>query len=114
MVNKLIKNKEIIKEKERLQNIFEDIDENKRDFVSHQIDNLAWLNIASKELMDSIDRDGTKCEYNNGGGQGGVKDNPDIKTLIAYQKNVTSITKQLLELVPKKSKSKFMEFLDEN
>ena len=51
-------------------------------------------------------------KYNNGGGQSGVRDNPDVKTLIAYQKNITAITKQLLDLVPAKSKSKLQEFLN--
>ena len=40
-----------------------------------------------EELKEKVDNDGTTVEYNNGGGQSGVRDNPDVKTLIAYQKN---------------------------
>ena len=67
------------------------------------------LNSLSHRIEDKI---GTIVKYNNGGGQSGVRDNPDVKTLIAYQKNITAITKQLLDLVPAKSKSKLQEFLN--
>ena len=106
------KEADVAKEKERLLKIFSNIDENKLDFVEHQIDNLAWLNVSVSELKPKIDKFGTMVKYNNGGGQGGVRDNPDVKTLIAYQKNITAITKQLLDLVPASSKnSKLQEFL---
>ena len=107
------KQKQIDREKKRLLKIFKDIDKNKLEFVMHQIDNLAWLNISIIELKEKVDKNGTTSTYNNGGGQSGVRDNPDVKTLIAYQKNVTSITKQLLDLVPPKTKSKLQEFLNE-
>ena len=106
------KEEEIKKEKKRLRRIFKEIDANKLAFVTHQIDNLAWLNVSTKELKEKVDNDGTTVEYNNGGGQSGVRDNPDVKTLIAYQKNITAMTKQLLDLVPAKSKSKLQEFLN--
>lgn len=107
------KEKEIEEEKKRLIKIFKDIDKNKLEFVMHQIDNLAWLNVSTRILKENVDKFGTIVKYNNGGGQSGVRDNPDVKTLIAYQKNVTSITKQLLDLVPPKTKSKLQEFLNE-
>ena len=106
------KDKEIKKEKKRLLEIFKDIDENKLAFVMHQIDNLAWLNVSARALKEKVDKIGTIVKYNNGGGQSGVRDNPDVKTLIAYQKNITAITKQLLDLVPPKTKSKLQEFLN--
>ena len=106
------KEEEIKKEKKRLLKIFKDIDANKLEFVMHQIDNLAWLNVSTKKNKKKVDKIGTIVKYNNGGGQSGVRDNPDVKTLIAYQKNITAITKQLLDLVPAKSKSKLQEFLN--
>ena len=106
------KEEEIKKEKKRLLKIFKDIDANKLEFVMHQSDNLAWLNVSTKVLKEKVDKIGTIVKYNNDGGQSGVRDNPDVKTLIAYQKNITAITKQLLDLVPAKSKSKLQEFLN--
>jgi hypothetical protein len=106
------KQKEIKKEKKRLNDIFKDIDANKLKFVEHQIENLAWLNVSIEELKKLIDEEGTTAVYNNGGGQSGVRDNPNVKTLIAYQKNVITITKQLMELVPAKQNSRLDEFLN--
>ena len=92
--------------------VFKEIDANKLEFVSNQIDDLAWLIVSCDELKEKINKTGTVIKYNNGGGQSGVKDNPDVKTLIAYQKNKIAITKQLIELVPVKSKSRLQEFLN--
>ena len=92
--------------------IFQGIDENNLEFVMHQIENLAWLNVSVEELKAKVDKYGTIVKYNNGGGQSGVRDNPDVKTVIAYQKNIATITKQLLDLVPKsKNKSKLDDFI---
>ena len=102
----------IKEEKERLMAVFKDIDANKLEFVSNQIDDLAWLIVACDELKEKINKTGTTVLYNNGGGQSGFKKNPDIKNLIDYQKNKISITKQLIELVPVKSKSRLQEFLN--
>lgn len=99
-------------EKEKLMTVFKEIDANKLDFVSNQIADLAWLIVSCDELKESINKNGTTIKYNNGGGQSGLKDNPDVKTLIAYQKNKIAITKQLIELVPVKSKSRLQEFMN--
>lgn len=111
---KAIKEKAIKKEKNKLKKIFKDIDKNKLDFVQTLIDRLAWLNVSVRELEELVDEEGTMIEYNNGGGQSGMKDNPNVKTLINYTKNITTITKQLVDLVPPNTKkSKLMELLDE-
>ncbi len=102
----------IKKEKEKLMRVFNEIDANKLEFVSNQIEDLAWLIVACDELKEDINKVGTVVPYNNGGGQFGFKENPDVKTLIAYQKNKIAITKQLIELVPVKSKSRLQEFLN--
>ena len=111
-IEKEKKQKAVEAEKNRLLEIFKDIDENKLEFVTHQIDDLAWLNVSVDELKAKVDKYGTIVKYNNGGGQNGVRDNPDVKTIIAYQKNIASITRQLLDLVPNsKRKSKLEDFI---
>lgn len=108
------KEKQIKKEKAKLRKIFCDIDKNKLEFVQTLIDRLAWLNVSVKELELEIDLNGTMIEYNNGGGQSGFKENPNVKTLINYTKNITTITKQLVDLVPPdKKKSKLSELLND-
>ena len=104
----------IKKEKNKLKRIFKDIDENKLKFVMTLIDRLAWLNVSVKELEDNIDKNGTTISYDNGGGQSGIKDNPDVKTLIQYTRNITTITKQLVDLVPADRKeSKLDQLMNE-
>lgn len=114
MSNIQTKEKQIKAEKNKLKRIFKEIDKNKLDFVMTLIDRLAWLNVSVKELEKLIDEQGTMIEYNNGGGQSGMKDNPNVKTLINYTKNITTITKQLVDLVPpNKQKSKLSELMNE-
>ena len=109
-----IDEKAIRKEKNRLLKVFREIDKNKLEFVKKQIDNLAYLNLLAELLRHSISVNGTTCGWDNGGGQKGVKDNPDVRNLISVQKNIVSITNQLIDLVPKqKSKSKLEELMEE-
>ena len=108
------KEKLIKKEKNKLKKIFKEIDKNKLDFCMTLIDRLAWLNVSVKELENKIDIEGTTIPYDNGGGQSGIKDNPDVKTLIQYTRNITTITKQLVDLVPaSQKKSKLEQLMNE-
>ena len=93
-------------ELQRLSDLFKDIDENKRNFVQRQIEQLAWLNISIMDLQARIDQFGTLVAYDNGGGQSGVRANPDLKTLNDYQKLATAITRTLNSVVPVKEISK--------
>lgn len=105
------KEKAIRKEKNKLKKIFKDIDANKLTFCMTLIERLAWLTVSVKELEDKIDIEGTTIPYDNGGGQSGIKDNPDVKTLIQYTRNITVITKQLVDLVPASQKKTKLEQL---
>ena len=83
-----------------LEGIFTGIDSNKREFVQRHIEQLAWYYVSIADLQESIDQSGTLITYNNGGGQSGTKTNPDIKTLMDYQKACNTIVRTLLSLVP--------------
>ncbi|MBR0266460.1 MAG: hypothetical protein IJQ71_03385 [Clostridia bacterium] len=87
---------------ERLEEIFREVDENKRDFVQRQIQQLAWLNVSIADLQLKVDQWGTLVSYDNGGGQSGIKPNPDVKTLLDYQKSCNTIVRTLITLVPDK------------
>ena len=99
-------------EKEKLMTVFKEIDANKLEFVSNQIDDLAWLIVSCDELKEKINNTGTVIKYDNGGGQSGFKSNPDVRTLMSYQKSKMAITKQLIELVPVNKKAKLQEFMN--
>lgn len=90
----------IRKELNHLEEIFRDVDPNKRDFVQRHIEQLAWFNISIADLQEKVDKWGTLVAYDNGGGQSGVKPNPDVKTLLDYQKCCNTIVRTLIPLVP--------------
>ena len=94
------KQKAVREENDRLMELFSIVDKNRLDFVRDHVQQLAWLNVSIKELQASIDKNGTTLAYNNGGGQTGVRQNPDLKTLSDFQKLVNSIVRNLLPLVP--------------
>ena len=87
-------------ELKRLSDLFEGIEENRKDFVQRQLEQLAWLNVSIIELQQRIDRFGTLVTYDNGGGQSGVKPNPDLKTMIEYQKLTNTIVRTLNSVIP--------------
>ena len=105
------KEKLIKAEKERLIGIFEDIEQNKLDFVKTLIDRLAWLNVNIKEVEKKLDEEGAVVAYNNGGGQSGVRESPYSKVRMQYTKDITTITKQLIDLVPAQTKKSKLEML---
>lgn len=87
-------------ELKRLSDLFEGVKENRKDFIQRQLEQLAWLNISIVDLQEKIDRFGTLVMYDNGGGQSGVKPNPDLKTLIDYQKLANTIVRTLNNIIP--------------
>ena len=79
-------------EEKRISALFENCTENERDYLSKQIQQLAWLNVSIRELQIEIDKTGSTVEYMNGANQYGIRKNPDIETLVQYQKLATTIT----------------------
>ena len=103
------KEKRVKKELDHLAVIFSDIADNKRDFVQKQIEQLAWYYVSIADLQARVDKFGTMVMYDNGGGQSGVKPNPDVKTLMDYQKACNTIVRTLITIVPEGSISKKRE-----
>lgn len=100
----VVKSKEqrVNEEIERLASIFQGIDENQKAFVREEIRSLAWYSITCADLRESIDRDGTTIEYQNGKNQSGMQANPDCRLLVDFQKHMNTLTKELINLVPVK------------
>ena len=103
-------------ELDHLAEIFREIDPNKRDFVQRHIEQLAWYFVSIADLQAKVDQWGTLIQYNNGGGQSGVKPNPDIRTLLDYQKCCNTIVRTLIGIVPDKASTndiaKFREMFE--
>ena len=106
---------EIRKEELRLKRAFKDLDKNKMSTVKQLISTAAFLSVTLRDLEEEINRNGVTEEYQNGANQYGVKQSAAAVTHIAMTKNLTSIMKQLADLVPaeKKKKSRLQMLRDE-
>ena len=109
----LQRKRKINAENKRLMSLFENADPNRIDFIRNQVQQLAWLNVNIAELQEKINQVRTLVEYDNGGGQSGIRTNPDVKTLTDYQKLSNAIIRNLLPLVPSQGKRSFTVALGE-
>ena len=87
-------------EEKRLNELFTGADPNKLDFIRNHVQQLAWLNISIVELQKDIDEAGAIIEYDNGGNQKGLQQNPSCKLLIEYQKLSNTVFRALLPVLP--------------
>ena len=92
------KEKLINAEKERLRAIFTDMDENDMKHFEPLIQNTAFINATIDELQTLINKTGYVQEYDNGGGQKGVKESEYVKKHVTYSKlqlaNVKAMNKK--------------------
>ena len=102
-------------EKKRLKEIFEELEENKRNLVTPLIEKAAFMSIELDDLQETIEQDGWTSEYKNGENQYGTKKSPEAETYIALSKNYAAVIKQLTDLVPaaKRKASRLAALRDE-
>lgn len=97
----LEKQERIKKEERRLKRLFSDIDKKKKDLVFATISDVAFLTITMNDLRESINRDGTTCEYKNGENQYGTKQSPDAQLYLQMSQKLTAAMKILVDCMPK-------------
>ena len=109
------KKKRVEAEAERLRELFAANADNEKAYIEKQVSQLAWLNVSIKDLQISIDKVGSTVEYANGPSQYGIRKNPDIDTLVQYQKLANSIAANLVKLLKKDLQvgDKLREFLED-
>lgn len=108
------KEKEIKKERKKLQEIFKNVEKNKLDIVEQTIEQVAFMGIELLDLKEIIKRDGMVELYANGAKQYGKKQSAASQAYNALFKVYTSCIKQLIDLLPvedNSQKSKVLEFL---
>ena len=101
----------IKREKERLNKIFSDLEPNKLSTCRALIERAAYITVSLEDLEDQLNETGWVEEYQNGENQYGIKKSAAADVHISLTKNLTTITKQLLELVPPARKSSKLEEL---
>jgi len=94
------KEKKIRKETRRLKEIFAGMEPNKLKAVDALIDRAAFITVSLQDLEVELNETGWTETYTNGRNQEGVKKAAAAEAHISLTKNLTTIMKQLVELVP--------------
>ena len=76
--------KKVTAEHKRLTSLLEkaELPKQHKDVLAPVIDNLAWQRIKLDEARLQMQNESLVCEYDNGGGQTGVRENPIFKAYI--------------------------------
>ena len=99
----------IKKEKERLEEIFRDLEPNKLSTCAALIDRAAFITVSLEDLEAQLNETGWVETYQNGENQSGMKKAAAADVHISLTKNLNAIVKQLLELVPPAQKKSRLE-----
>lgn len=106
---KIKKTTRIEKEKERLLEIFQDLEENKLNTCRALIGRAAFITISLEDIEEQLNKTGWVEMYQNGENQSGLKKAAAADVHISLTKNLNAIVKQLLELVPPAQKASRLE-----
>ena len=76
--------KDVLKEHKRLEDLLDraDVPKQQRDVLVPVIDNMAWQRIKLDDTRQEMQNASVVCEYDNGGGQTGTRENPIFKAYI--------------------------------
>ena len=104
MANQQEREQRIQAEKKRLNVILSKVDKNKLKTVETLIDRAAFITISLQDLEAILTEKGWTEEYFNGRNQSGIKTSSEANVHISLTKNLSSIMKQLIDIVPEKEK----------
>jgi hypothetical protein len=104
-LSKTKKETRIKKERERLFEVFKDLEENKLKTCSALIDRAAFITISLQDLEVQLNESGWVEPYQNGENQSGLKKAAAADVHISLTKNLNAIIKQLLDMVPPAQKA---------
>lgn len=101
----------IQREKDRLSEIFKDLEPNKLKTCSALIDRAAFITVSLEDLEVQLNTTGWVEPYQNGENQSGLKKAAAADVHISLTKNLNTIIKQLLDMVPPAQKASRLEAL---
>ena len=104
-------------QRKKLKRQFSQLDSKTKNIVSPLIDNAAFMTVTLEGLQKSITDEGIVIEYQNGANQWGKKKSPAAEMYNTMIKNLSTVTKQLTELVPRDTGARddgFDSFLKDN
>ena len=106
-------------EKNRLEEILDraNVQQQHRDVLAPVIDNLSWQRVKLDESREEMKHESITCEYNNGGGQSGTRENPVFKAYInlwrAYMIGLEKYTSYLPKELQEEAVSDCMSVLEQ-
>ena len=106
---KMKKETRIQKEKDRLSEIFRDLEPNKLSTCQALIARAAFITVSLEDLEVQLNETGWVEYYQNGENQSGMKKAAAADVHISLTKNLNAIVKQLLDLVPPAQKASRLE-----
>ena len=104
-MGKIKKETRIQRERERIAEIFKDLEPNKLRTCQALIDRAAFITISLEDLEQQLNKTGWVETYQNGENQSGMKKAAAADVHISLTKNLNTIIKQLLDLVPPAQKA---------
>lgn len=93
----------IKRERERLLEIFSELDEKRRNTAVSLIENAAFMTVTLEDLRKTISENGVVSEYQNGENQFGTKKSPEVEVYNTMIKNFTTIIKTLCDMLPEEN-----------
>lgn len=77
-------NRKVTKERKRLEELLDraEVPQQQRDLLTPVVDNMAWQRVKLDEARKEMQDASIVCEYDNGGGQTGTRENPIFKAYI--------------------------------
>lgn len=88
------------KEEKRLLGILERAPLRRRDALLPTVRNVAWMKVQLDRAMELIGTEPIVTEYDNGGGQSGIREHPAFKAYEALWKAYVAGLGKLLEAIP--------------
>lgn len=101
----------VTREKARLLELFKDLEPNKLQTCMALIERAAFITVSLQDLEEQLNETGWVEYYKNGETQSGWKKAAAADCHISLTKNLNTIIKQLLELVPPAQKRSKLEEL---
>lgn len=98
-------NKRCKKQQRKLLKICEDygLSAEKIGVILPVIENICWMQIKLEDAREDIAGDGLTTEYDNGGGQTGVRENPAFKAYEALWKSYSTGLQIILSVLPEQA-----------
>ena len=94
---------EITKERQRLEELLDraDVPPQQRDALVPVIENLAWQRVKLTEARTEMEGASIVCEYDNGGGQTGTRENPVFKSYATLWRGYLAGLEKIIAVLPK-------------